>query len=349
MAANLINLEEVQASVQSIDKKIILVDSSKYTDEAFEYLLDIIDESKIIAFIVNERKIYTHGEYFGGDLWEDTLNYFSKYAILDENNKIKDQFFANSPKEAIELKGEGGVVIYNDYDIDRDANIIHIQYDLNAAIDESSYINIGDKFIKLTKHDNKLALDYHDATNITLVKPPLIEYDSGSVATTIPVIVERGESLTKLEISADENGLPIFNTETGSISLLVVNNAVTTVTVVYGDDLITKEVSVVQEWGYAYAYGILGIIEDNFDSFKSDEIEKEFHEKTIELDIPENKYGWFAYPADTAIRFIDVDSDLAGGWTKSHVLYRYDRNIKYQVYRTEQTGLGKTKWKITEK
>ena len=89
MAANLINLEEVQASVQSIDKKIILVDSSKYTDEAFEYLLDIIDESKIIAFIVNERKIYTHGEYFGGDLWEDSLFYFGNFQILDENDEAK--------------------------------------------------------------------------------------------------------------------------------------------------------------------------------------------------------------------------------------------------------------------
>ena len=314
MAQNLINLEDVQQSVQSIDKKIILVDSSKYTDEAFEYLLDIIDESKIIAFIVNERKIYTHGEYFGGDLWEDTLNYFSKYAILNDENKITEQFYANSPKEAVQLKGEGGVTIYSDYDIDRDANTIHIQYDLNAAIDEKSMINVGEKFIKLTKHGDKLALDFHDNIDIELVKPSLIEYDSGNVETIISMIVTNGQELTKFEISADENALPTFNGLSGNISLLVLNNAVTTVTIVYGDDFITKETSVVQEWGYAFAYGVYGIIDDNFDLYKSSDIENEFHEKTIELDIPENRYGWFAYPANVEIRFIDIDNDIAGGW-----------------------------------
>ena len=163
------------------------------------------------------------------------------------------------------------------------------------------------------------------------------------------MIVTNGQELTKFEISADENALPTFNGLSGNISLLVLNNAVTTVTIVYGDDFITKETSVVQEWGYAFAYGVYGIIDDNFDLYKSSDIENEFHEKTIELDIPENRYGWFAYPANVEIRFIDIDNDIAGGWQKAHTLYKYDSHIKYQVYRTEQTGLGNTKWKITKK
>lgn len=346
---HIIDLEEIQNTIQKIDKKIILVNSSKYTDEAFEYLLDLIDQNETIAFVIDQRQIYTHGEYFGGDLWEDSLNYFSKYVLLDDADNIKAQLYATSPKEAIQLKGEGGVYIYADYDIERDSNTLHIQYNLESAIDQTSMIKVDDKYITLTTHDDKLALDYYNGVTVELTEPKKLEYDSGNVEVLIFMDIKNSEKLKKLNVSASGNAVPMFNVETRNITMLVFNNIKTTLYVDYSDEYVNKTVSVIQDWGYAYAYGLEQITPTTFDSMKANDFENEFIEKTIEINIPENKYAWFAYPANIELQFIDVDNGLVGGWTKVNKFARYNSNIQYQVYKTENSGLGKTKWKIVKK
>lgn len=345
----IIGLEELQNTVQKIDKKIILVNSSKYTDEAFEYLLDLIDQNETIAFIVDQRQIYTHGEYFGGDLWEDSLNYFSKYVILDNNNEIESQIYATSPKEGLQLKGEGGVYIYSDYDIERDSNTLHIQYQLESAVDKSAMVRVDDKYITLTTHDDKLALDYYDGVSIELVKPKTLEYDNGNTEVLIFMYVTHSEQLKKLNVSASGNAVPMYNIDTGNITMLVFNNVNTILYVDYGDEYMNRTATTTQDWGYAYAYGTNTITSTTFDSMKSTEFENKFNEKTIEIDIPENSFGWFAYPANVELQFVDIDNGLVGGWTKYGQFSRYESNIQYQVYRTENTGLGKTKWRIVKK
>ncbi len=346
---NIIGLEELQNTIQKIDKKIILVNSSKYTDEAYEYLLDLIDQNETIAFIIDQRQIYTHGEYFGGDLWEDTLNYFSKYVLLDDNNAIENQIYATSPKEGLQLKGEGGVYIYADYDIERASHTLHIKFQLESAIDKTSIVEVDNKYISLAIHNDKLALDYYDGVNIELEKPKTLEYDSGNTEVLISMHITNSEKLITLNVSASDNAIPMYNFETESVTMVVFNNTNTTLYVNYIDDYYEKTITTIQEWGYAYAYGIDSITETTFDSMKSTEFENEFYEKTIEIDIPEDLYGWFAYPADVELKFIDIDTGLSGGWMKSHIIYRYESDIQYQVYRTENTGLGQTKWRIVKK
>lgn len=346
---HIIDLEELKSTVTKIDKKIILVNSSKYTDEAFEYLLDLIDENETIAFIIDERQIYTHGEYFGGDLWEDSLNYFSKYVLLDDKNEIKQQLYANNPKEAMQLKGEGGVDLYADYDIERDANTIHIKYNLENAIDKSSLIKINNDYISLTNHDDKIALDYYDGVNISLSEPKMLEYDNGNTEVYVYMDIQNSEKLRKLNITASGNGVPLYNIETKNISLLVFNNVKTILYVDYEDDYAKNTKSVTQDWGYAFAYGNDTIAANNFNLFKCSDFENEFHEKTININIEEGNYGWFAYPANVEISFIDTENGLVGGWKKHSTFTRYENEILYQVYRTEQSGLGNTTWKIVKK
>lgn len=347
---HIIGLEEAKTLITKIDKKIILVNSSKYTEEAFEYILDLIDDNESIAFIINERKIYTHGEYFGGDLWEDTLNYFSKYTLLDDNNSITSQLYAQNSKDAIQLKGEGGIEIYSDYDISREANTIHIKYDLDTAIDNSSIVEISGEYLTLSVNDKKLALAKYDPIKVNLPKLQMIEYDKGNTEISFTLNIDGAERLKTLNISASSNAIPNYNHQNKLLTVTIMNNAKTIIYVDFSDGKLSSTESTTQDWGYAFAYGDEPINENTFDSLKkSSDLENSFKEKTLNISIRDGHFGWFAYPANVELKFTDVENGFSGGWEKYSTFTKYSYGIEYQVYRTEHTGLGKTKWKIVKK
>ena len=351
---HIITLEELQEAQPKITKRIVLVNSSKYTEEAFEYLLDLIDESEAIAFVINERKIYTHGEYFGGDLWEDTLNYFSKYTLLNEDNEITSQVYAQTSKDAIQFKGEGGITLYSDYDINRDASTIHVNYDLDAAVDNSSIVKINDGLsLVLEVNNDKIALKEYEAPSIKLHTPPMLEYDSGNTQVTINVDITRYEKikLTDLRVTASGNSIAEPRLAERKINVMVFNNVKTNVFVDYQDlNRIQYSTSTTQDWGYRYLWGsgANAINLTNQDLFNKS-LENTFREKTISLDIKDGQYGWVAYPSSTPLAFIDMENGMMGGWTKYSTFTMYGQGIEYQVYRTENVGLGKTTWKLTQK
>lgn len=354
MNDHIITLEELQEMQPKITKRIILVNSSKYTEEAFEYLLDLIDETEAIAFVINERKIYTHGEYFGGDLWEDSLNYFSKYTILNDDDEITSQIYAQTAKDAVQLKGEGGISIYSDYDINREANTLHINYDLDAAVDSSSVVKVNDDLsLVLEVKDDKIALKQYEPLTINLIQPEMLEYDSGNTNVVIDMEIFGYEKLrvTDFRVTASGNSIPEPRLTERKIYVYIFNNTKTYIYADYSDEnRIHYTSSTVQDWGYIYAYGAgaYSINSSNIHDFRHS-IENTFSEKTITLNIQDGQYGWFAYPANVKLSFMDVDNGMSGGWKKHSKFTLYSRGIEYQVYRTENMGLGKTTWKLTQK
>lgn len=349
MEDHLITLEELQATVTKINKKIILVNSSKYEEPAFEYLLDIIDESEAIAFIINERKIYTHGEYFGGDLWEDTLNYFNKYTVLNDEDEIVSQIVAQSSKDIIQFKGEGGISLYTDYDIRRDASTMHIKYDLEAAVDQSSIIQVSnDRAIMLDVKDNKLSLAEYVPLTVTFRSTPMLEYDSGTQTLSIPITINDPSRVKSLSFSASAGVVPMYDINNKVVNVSIPNNTKVTIYADFSDGKVKSTSSTTIDWGYCYAYGTDIIGETNIQNHIKG-IANRFSEISFNLDIPESKYGWFAYPANASFEFLDVTNGLRGGWTKHSQFRRYDSGILYQVWCTEQSGLGSTSWKIVKK
>lgn len=349
MEDHLITLEEIQSTVTKINKKIILVNSSKYTDDAFEYLLDIIDECETIAFIINERKIYTHGEYFGGDLWEDTLNYFHKYNVLNEEDEIVSQIFAQSSKDTIQFKGEDGVTLYSDYDIHREASTLHIKYNIENAVDKSSFVKVSDEnIISLNVDNNKIKLSEYVPVSVKFQDVPIVEYDSGDIQINVSVNISDQERLKSLEFETSNDTTTAYDWETGMLSVSVPNNTSITIYANYADENVSSTSSTNVEWGYIYAYGDSLINYSNIDEHTTG-LASKFDEISIKLDIGENKHGWFAYPCDTPIDFVDITNGLHGGWRKHSQFRKYEFGILYQVWCTEQTGLGSTSWKIVEK
>jgi hypothetical protein len=92
-------IDEVKQNPPALNRKFILINSSLYTNEAFEYILELVNETDSILFIRDTKKIYTHGEYFGGDLWEDSLFYFGNFQILNDADEVKVSLEAEEQKE----------------------------------------------------------------------------------------------------------------------------------------------------------------------------------------------------------------------------------------------------------
>ena len=106
-----ITIDEVKESNLFINKRLVLIDSSLYTDDAFEYVRTLIDKNEAIAFIIDTRKIYTQGQYFGGDLWEDMLFFFGDYRLLDENGEEITTLKAELMKEQLNISSSNHILI----------------------------------------------------------------------------------------------------------------------------------------------------------------------------------------------------------------------------------------------
>jgi hypothetical protein len=75
----------------SIQKKFVIVDSSKFNDEAFNYIKELVDAAGSILFVSDTKKIYVHGRYFGGDIFQDDLLYYTNFVSYDNEGNIKPE------------------------------------------------------------------------------------------------------------------------------------------------------------------------------------------------------------------------------------------------------------------
>jgi hypothetical protein len=57
----------------------------------------------------------------------------------------------------------------------------------------------------------------------------------------------------------------------------------------------------------------------------------------------------FACPKEFDVIFTDASTNLQGGWKKIGTFTHYIFNTEYQIYGTDQYGLGSVKWIINKK
>ena len=350
---NKVTIEELLENPPVIDRKFILIDSTLYTDEAYEHLLDLINETDSIAFIRDLKKIYTHGEYFGGDIWEDSLFYFGDFEILDnDSEEVLTTIKAEAQKESLRLKGENHLLLLpeehwvNGFKY----KTLRFKWDIDNSIDTSVFkIDDSTAEYNLEIKDNKIAVNKYIPIRIVPSELEVIEYDSN------PSIIN-----FNLDIYGTEPEINVFVTSTNSGSVITLSEDKRTVNcqigtknenidylVVYSDSKTDGLVHNYLKYGFGNAYSNSEITANNFlntDRFISeDSCTCEF-----DLNIDDEEYGWFACPIAFNPKFIDKDTNISGGWIKSGVIKVYSLNLEYTVYRTENSGLGNTSWKIIE-
>lgn len=342
--------EELLANPPEIFKKFLLINSRMYTDEAFEYLLELVNKTDSVAFIQDTRKIFTHGEYFGGDLWEDSLFYFGNFQILNDQDELITEVMPEHQKEILRFKGINNITITAEdvYTYEGKFKTINFGYDIANSID-NSVVTIDDSTAEynLEIKDEKIHVNKYIPTRVEVLDTDPIEYDT-SVSELYYLMKVFGTDENKnifisssrdeeVEIDEDLKGFKAITTTPiiDDIDYLIL----------YGDSKNQGSIIKKQEVGFGLVYAVEEINRNNFKSL-SRYINHDNCDCEILLDIDDGKYGWFACPSKYKVIFIDRDSSIGGGWKKHTTFLMYSLNIEYTVYRTEQTGLGLTKWAI---
>lgn len=344
---NKISLLDLLSVNTKVQKKIITINSSLYEDDAFEYLLRLVDENESIAFVTDRKQIYTHGTWFGSDIWEDTVKAFSGFDIVNADSSVSS-IKANDIDSVIGITGENGIELSVEQQKLTRKNILHIKYNVDSIIDNDNYVNIDNDNFTLGDENNKMFIKKHTYENVHLSEPDTLEYDKPDTNVQIKIYVDDIEKFTLENIFTD-NAISIeYNENTNTIDALIKSNVDTKIGIEYYYDGSKFKTSVIQRWGYKWYHGTEEMNLSNFNLY-STEIEPEFVEKTIKLNQLLGEYGYFVYPKMYDIVFIDSDSSIAGGWKKIGKFVKYSKNIEYQIYRTSNAGLGDVTWHITKK
>ena len=347
-----VTIKELKENNFSINKKFLLINHSLYTDEAYEYILGLINETDSVAFISDTRQIYTHGQYFGGDLWEDKLFYFGNFQILTDNDELKVSLDAEEQKESLRLKGINNINISAEEKFINGEKLktIIFDYDIANTID-TGIITIDDPTAQynLEIEDGKIHVNKYIPIRVELspsYEPRLIEYDAPISGITFPVNVYGTDTEKHIFVSASNDDSVAFDESDGTINATFQNTTEDiNYLVVYGDSTTQNSLTITQEFGFANVYGDEEVSLTNF--FKLDRyISKTDCEGEISISIDEDKYGWFACPSQFNPVFIDKESNIGGGWQYAGSKVFYTLGISYNIYRTEHSGLGNTKWII---
>ena len=344
-------IDEVKQNPPAINRKFILINSSLYTNEAFEYILELVNETDSILFIRDTKKIYTHGEYFGGDLWEDSLFYFGNFQILNDADEVKVSIEAEEQKETLKLKG------INNLDISAEENYIDgikyktivFNYDISNVVDTTPFtVDDPTAEYKLEIKDSKIHVNKYIPIRVEVpnIELPVLEYNNAHTTVNIPINVFGTDTNKNIFVSSSTGESVRYDEENSKIILDVTNSVSDNdILIVYSDSRTQGSLTLKQKFSFACVFGQTEPSNSNFNTISryvcDDKIDGEI---TIEID--RGNYGWFACPENFNPIFIDKESNLSGGWTPVKKALFYVRNIKYTIYRTENSGLGHTKWII---
>lgn len=358
MADKLITKQELISSGFFLNKKFVMIDSTKYTPEAFEYILNLADETGSIIFVSDTKKIWAKGKYFGGDIFQADLLYFTEFEAIDGDGN-KSSTSAQHPKSKLTFKTDGHLNATAVYKEDSGENEINFNYDLDGAVNKEEFQFDPKSLYNLNVVNGQIKIEKYTPISISLPKLNPIEYDSGDKELTCNVGIFGGNTILSFGVTTitgrpEEPELVLGVDSAGFFTVLIPNNTNVTIKVNASDGKSGAEETVSQNWGYACYYGSSTNAEM---TLKEEILGAEFKKyitlndpsKTITIEQNREAYGYFVCPAIFKVEFIDVSTNLTGGWRKIGSFTNYSFNETYNIYRTEQTGLGYMKWNVTKK
>jgi len=352
LEVRVMTIDELKANPPIIDKKFLLINSSLYTNEAFEYLLELINETDAIAFIRDLRQIYTHGEFFGGDVWEENLLCFGAFQLLNENDEFIAELGAETINDKIRFKSENNVTLSaEEYYINGEKlKTIKIGYDLSNTVNTDVFtIDDSTAQYNLNVVDGKIGINKYVPIKVEVYgdESP-IEYDHTPEYIEFHLNINGTSENKHIYVTTGTNELIEISDDNSLVKATISDNTNVDYLVIYSDEQTEGSVMFEKKFGYGLFYSNEEIAPSNMNDIKKiivlNSCECEFT-----LNQEENKYGWFACPSTFTPIFKDGYSGLCGGWYKINKFLFYSKNIEYDVWRTENSGLGENHWIITEK
>lgn len=344
-----ITLEELQSMNVQIDKKYLLIDSSIYTDKAYEYLLSLVDQTESIAFIYDRRLIYAQGKYFGSDIWKESLMYFGNLTLVDPlTGEDVTTVSAEYMNENLRLKSDGTIKIETEEEFKGGLSLksLKFSFDIEKTVNKDKIILSNGDNISLDYSNGQIKLLNYIPLSISVVEPELIELDSEISEINIPLLV-KGSNKIK-EISIYTSPIQDWSIDANNVlhSHLFLNQD-QYFTLSYNDGETYDVLNITQRYGFGLFYSTDEITISNYQdcrkilSYNSCDCE-------FTLNQTSDKYGYFACPSTYKPVFKDERSGFVGGWVKVRDFQIYSTRKQYTLYRTENTGLGKNKWIVSE-
>lgn len=344
-------VDELKANPPKLIKKFILIDSSLYTDEAYEYLLELINETDSIAFIKDTKRIYTHGQYFGGDLWEDTLCYFGQFQILDsDTNELITTIQAEVANDSIRFASANNIEIIaeDEYVGGNKIKTIKFNYNLKDTVNTDTFkIDDPTAVYNLEVVDKKLRVNTYVPIRIEVPESSDIEFDSDIENIQFPIFVYGSSENKNIYVTTTAGDEATVTDDMKWVKSTIHKNLDTDFLIVYSDEHTEGYVHHIQKYGYAMLFSNTEITENNFFNVNR-YVSSTTCAGTISITQEDDEYGWFACPSMYHPLFTDYMTGLVGGWKKIRTFIAYSEYVSYDLWRTETAGLGNIIWTINK-
>lgn len=334
-----IDLEDIQDLI--ISKKFIGINSSKYTDNALNYIKYLVDKELAILFDADTHRIYTLGQYYGGDELKENLLYFSKLLSVDVDNNILDKIDASQNSDTLAIRGKGALSV--NFVKDK-YNTIELEYNLGHIINENSIkFNSDTEYSLYYNEDGKISLKEYKYPKIEIISEPFLPDDEETQ------IIKFKTSGTKdfmewslFDIKGQNCTIDNIDYENKELTITFIKGEDSIITIIYSDGTIEDTYVYTQKWyneckyglfdGANYVeYGTVYFLENNID-------------KTITIDQRDKYNAFISLPSNINPIFFDSITNMQGAWHKVNTY-----NTQNKLYVTDNSGLGKVSWKIINK
>lgn len=336
-----IDLEDIQDLI--IQKKFVRINSDKYTDNAFNYVKYLIDQERAILFDADTHRIYTLGEYYGGDELKENLLYFSKLLSIDVDNEILDEIDALQNSDTLAIRGKDALKI--NFVKDK-YNTIEFEYSLENAINSNPFkFNPDNEYHLYIDENGQIALNEYIYPKINIEHNPLFLNDEESQILEFEIISSIDfDKWEKFNISSKNCTIDNLDLKNHKIYVTFHKGIDANIIIDYSDGKISDIYEYVQKWYNECKYGLFdgnNYIEYGNIYYLDDDID------LIIIDQQKLYQAYIILPSNIKPIFIDNNTNMQGAWHKVKVSF-VNENL-YKLYVTDNSGLGQVEWKIKNK
>jgi len=343
MADNLmkIDLEDIQDLI--IQKKFVRINSDNYTDNALNYVKYLIDQERAILFDADTHRIYTLGEYYGGDELKENLLYFSKLLTINVDNEILNEIDAEQNSDILAIRGKDALKVNF---IKDKYNTIELEYSLENAINNNPFkFNQENEYHLYIDENGQIALYEYIYPKIIIEAEPLLPEDEESQILTFRISSSIDLSnWEKFNIDGENCIINRLDLDNQTIDVTFNKGLDGIITITYSDGKTEDTYEYVQKWYNQCKYGLFdgsNYVEYGEFYYLDDNID------LITIDQQKLFKAYIILPSDIKPIFIDNNTNMLGAWHKEKVSFVNEKF--YKLYVSDNLGLGKVEWKIKNK
>lgn len=333
---NKITLEEIQNLL--IEKKFVRIESDRYTDDAYDFIRSLIDQEHAILFDKSKHRIYTLGDYYGGDVFKENLYFYSKIKHIDIDDTIIEEINAIAPESELSIESKDGI------NISFENEKITFGLSIKELIEENS----NSKYKLIINDNNKIDIVEYHTPVISINK---VEFNPNKTQLTLAYQIDsinNPDDWEEFDVECENCELVSLNKTSRLITISTnsnnyYNHINEKIKFVYNDSYKTGEIIIDGIYNIYAFYGTYDINYSRFIQLGKINIDDIFT-NVITINQRTNERAYIQLPSNMKVIFMDSIRNIQGAWYKQNTTVI--NNLNYKTYCTTNDKLGKMSWKI---